>query len=89
MYARDITKRFEKTDGGITMKAPDKIFVPTRFRLVDGLRVRESDTDEEYIRKDALLEWAKARKAELTSNESFVAGERKIIKEVIAKIESL
>ncbi len=36
--------------------APDKIFVPTRFRLVDGLRVRESDTDEEYIRKDALLE---------------------------------
>lgn len=28
-------------------------------------------------------------KAELTSNESFVAGERKIIKEVIDKIESL
>ena len=42
------------------MKAPDKIYVPTRFRLVDGLRVRESDTDEEYIRKDALLEWIKS-----------------------------
>ena len=41
------------------MKAPDKIFVPTRFGLVDALRVRENDTDKEYIRKDALLEWAK------------------------------
>ena len=39
------------------MKAPDKIFVPTRFNLVDGLLVRESVTDEEYIRKDALMEW--------------------------------
>ena len=36
---------------------PDKIYVPSRFNLVDGLRVRESDTDVEYIRKDALLEW--------------------------------
>ena len=42
------------------MKAPDKIFVPTRFRLVDALRVRENDTDEEYIRKDALMEWIKS-----------------------------
>lgn len=44
------------------MEAPNKIFVPTRFRLVDGLRVRESDTDVEYIRKDALLEWAKNKR---------------------------
>lgn len=41
------------------MKAPDKIYVPTRFQLADCLRVRESDTDVCYIRKDALLEWAK------------------------------
>ena len=42
------------------MKAPDKIFVPTRFGLVDALRVRENDTDEEYICKDALMEWIKS-----------------------------
>ena len=39
------------------MNAPDKIYVPSRFNLADGLRVRESDSDVEYIRKDALLGW--------------------------------
>ena len=62
------------------MEAPDKIYVPTRFRLVDGLRVRESDTDEEYIRKDALLEWAR--------NNRDSAGKLSYT-EFIEKIESL
>ena len=65
------------------MKAPDKIYVPARFRLVDGLRVRESDTDEEYIRKDALLEWLKEQRNE-HSFEVWKAYQR-----TIEKIESL
>ena len=44
--------------------APDKIYVPTRMGLVAPLEVKESDTDVCYIRKDALLEWAKEREAE-------------------------
>lgn len=72
------------------MKAPDKVFFPNDINLLTKLSlVLKQKGDVCYIRKDALLEWAKARKAELTSSESFVAGERKIIKEVIDKIESL
>ena len=40
------------------MKYNDKIYLPSRFNLIDGLRVRESDSDVEYIRKDTILEWA-------------------------------
>ena len=78
------------------MEAPDKIYVPTRFRLVDGLRVRESDTDEEYIRKDALLEWLQK---EYDTNKWFYdthtkpgelhVGRCEAYKKVIEKIESL
>ena len=44
-------------------EAPDKIFVPTRFRLVDGLRIRESDIresdmDVEYTRTDTFMKKA-------------------------------
>lgn len=41
------------------MKAPDKIYVIPDF--VDGLSLERKDFDDEvcYIRKDALLEWAK------------------------------
>lgn len=75
------------------MKAPDKICIfpddndefwykPEEWKTTPPKRV-------EYLRKDALLEWAKKRKAGLSSGESFVAGERKMLKEIIDKIESL
>lgn len=73
------------------MNAPDKIFVPTRFTLVDGLRVRESDTDEEYIRKDALMEWAKRLKEkwEEPPVSKYSPGCLFMLEQVIRKIESL
>ena len=72
------------------MKMPDKIYC--WFGVLGSLYASSQKPTvkaEEYIRKDALLEWAKTRKAELTSSESFVAGERKIIKELIEKINEL
>lgn len=70
---------------------PDKLYVWTGVlgSLYASSRKPEEVNSEEYIRKDALLEWAKARKAGLSSGESFVAGERKMLKEIIEKIESL
>lgn len=70
------------------MKAPDKIFVPTRFRLVDGLRVRESDTDEEYIRKDYLMNYFHKRVEELNSplNGVFGSSEREHCNERISEL---
>lgn len=68
MYARDITRRFEKTDGGIAMKAPDKIYVKEFDEGINQMwsRIKATETmanaQHEYIRKDALLEWAKAMK---------------------------
>lgn len=76
--------------------APDKIFLhkvrdeessgyhkmwfESRGRLVPS---------EEYIRKEALLAFLNERRKGLTSGDSFVAGERKMLKEIIEKIESL
>ena len=61
--------------------APDKIYIQPNAR--DGWFEGEKTSDifEEYIRKDALLEWAKSVKADpmIPMN----------IDKVIAKIESL
>lgn len=46
-------------------------------------------TRVEYIRKDALLTFLNERRKGLSSGDSFVAGERKMLKEIIEKIESL
>ncbi len=71
--------------------APDKIFLPRNIDWPSAaiLTLGNQPNDVEYIRKDALLEWAKARKAELLSCESFVAGERKMLKEIIDKLNSM
>ena len=73
------------------MDAPDKIFLPRNIDWPSAaiLTFGNKPGDVEYIRKDALLEWAKARKAELLSCESFVAGERKMLKEIIDKLNSM
>ncbi len=61
MYARDITRRFEKTtNGGIVMKTPDKIWITTD--LNGYYMSNHPPCGEEYLRKDALMEWAKAMK---------------------------
>lgn len=77
------------------MKAPEKIFRTTTYLDNDKGKVVWKETpvngaeNIEYIRKDALLEYLTGRKKELLSGESFVSGERKMLKEIIEKIESL
>ena len=63
------------------MNAPDKIYIQQDMINNLILEKQEFDDDVEYIRKDALLEWAKSVKADpiIPMN----------IDKVIAKIESL
>ena len=64
------------------MKAPDKIYMPNELLSeVWGRHIKGEDTV--YIRKDALLEWLKDRRAE----HSFEV--RKAYQRTIEKIESL
>lgn len=44
------------------MKAPDKIFLNRRHPEPYWFKDKQLDSDVEYIRKDALLEWAKERR---------------------------
>lgn len=72
------------------MKAPDKVFFPNDINLLTKLSLAiKQKGDVCYIRKDALLEYLTERRKGLSSGDSFVAGERKMLKEIIEKIESL
>ena len=75
------------------MPAPNKIYVPTRFGLVDGLRIRENDTDVEYICKDTLMEWLKETKSTIENenviNDDIRKGAIWEIEEIIKKLHSL
>lgn len=73
---------------------PDKIYISPNIENRTWL-IRKADTvSVEYIRKDALLEWAKERLNEYKQmDEDFQGdvfiGNRHAFAEVIAKIESL
>lgn len=73
------------------MKAPDKLFVSNDpFGFMSTYYIENHPPyGEEYIRKDAMLAFLNERRKGLTSGDSFVAGERKMLKEIIEKIESL
>ena len=71
------------------MKAPDKVFFPNDINLLTKLSlVVKQEGDVCYIRKDALLEWAKDWQNELDDSlgASMV---HHVLNEVINKIESL
>lgn len=71
------------------MKAPDKVFFPNDINLLTKLSlVIKQEGDVCYIRKDALLEWAKDWQNELDDSlgASMV---HHVLNEVINKIESL
>ena len=59
------------------MKAPDKIYIQTDMINNIPLEQQEFDDDVVYIRKDALLEWAKEKLKKTTealdfrSNQAF------------------
>ena len=81
------------------MKAPDKIYVSRNFSEDNSphglwyLDKSEHDINVEYLRKDSLLEWAKAcYKAIENDNQLsdiFKQGALYELHRVIAKIESL
>jgi hypothetical protein len=75
---------------------PDKIYIHRTIHLglLSASEIDITGQDEQYIRKDALLEWAKAYKEEAdasargrTDNPSW--GESVAMRALIDKIESL
>lgn len=78
------------------MKAPDKIYAGT---ITEGIGITKHwqvcrdhlENPVEYIRKDALLEWAKPRISGLCfrRDDSFRCGYEQAVKELIDKLNSL
>ena len=68
------------------MKAPDKIYIPAEWMNVpkNFFETKESIGATEYIRKDALLEWAKDY-----LDQRIYDDKREVMKELIEKINSL
>ena len=78
------------------MKAPDKIYVSRNFSEDNSphglwyLNKSEHDINVEYLRKDALLEWAKEKKEKLNVDEGdFSFGYVSAMIGLIDKIESM
>lgn len=78
------------------MEAPDKIYlqrVPSNQEVIDGWTVEPVKhtvlEDIEYIRKDALMEWAKKEMEEWSSESNTAQGVKMGLTLVIDKIESL
>lgn len=71
------------------MEAPDKIYIHTRtepYCSITWSEVKEKNcTNEEYIRKDALLEWAKEHYTglDITKRDMWDGGYNCAIKELI------
>jgi hypothetical protein len=78
------------------MNAPDKIYVSRNFSEDNSphglwyLNKSEHDINVEYIRKDALLEWAKEKKEKVNDDEGdFSFGYVSAMIGLIDKIESM
>lgn len=72
---------------------PDKIFIDEDLIAFHVLQTKH-DGDIEYIRKDALLEWAKERKEQMKieaagCSNMLAAGEWLAYDKLIEKIESM
>jgi len=73
-------------------KTPDKIYIPDEWLHIPSNHFETEDSPgaTEYIRKDALLEWAKAKHMELDppQNERDF-GRIEAVEELISKLQSL
>ena len=69
------------------MKAPDKIYIhrTIHFGLLSASEIDITGQDEQYIRKDALLEWAKEKAEDYRETTNI----RRSFEMMIRKIESL
>lgn len=75
------------------MNSPDKIYMPNELLSEDWTKHIEG-LDTEYIRKDALLEWAESKKDEIgiglcEYDAGKENGKYEIITDLIDKINSL
>ena len=78
------------------MKAPDKIYVSRNFSEDNSphglwyLNKSEHDINVEYLRKDALLEWAEEKKEKVNADDGdFSFGYVSAMIGLIDKIESM
>jgi len=74
------------------MKAPDKVFFPNDINLLTKLSLVIKQKDDVcYIRKDALLEWAKKEleNAEITDFDEFGRGEVIAYRRIVDKLNSM
>jgi len=82
-----------------TNKVPDKIYVHVRTEPKPSITfsevIEKNSTNEEYIRKDALLEWIEALKSQTMElreegcGDVFYGAQIAILEEIIHKIVSL
>lgn len=76
-------------------KAPDKIYIEHEYTdnttLPCGVNWenRTNDNDTCYIRKDALLEWAKEQEENLVGDSFTTFGKRKLLERLIDKLNSM
>ena len=77
-----------------TMKAPEKIYVNVEAARDLRYHPGEDDGKEQYIRKDALLEWAKERRKQMKIEAGgcwsmHATGEYMAMDKLIEKLESM
>ena len=78
------------------MKAPDKLYVSQLIYETWQYQTPDPDdeTQVEYIRKDLLLEWAKAeielsKRVECVSEKSYEEGRQRVAQNLIDKLNSM
>lgn len=75
------------------MKAPDKIYILPMQNPADGyVGITWSDKHgkmTEYIRKDALLEWAESELKSITGNFELAQGGKIVLYMLIDKLKSI
>ena len=78
------------------MKAPDVIFVHAVTKPIPEIsfsEIKEGDDDIEYIRKDALLDWAKIHKCMIEMHggdgDDYLRGEYSMLNSLIDKLNSI
>ena len=74
------------------MAAPDKIYMPNELLSEEWQRHIEGE-DTAYIRKDALLEWAKEHKRVIETHgderDAYSRGEYSVLNTLIDKLKSM
>lgn len=75
------------------MNAPDKIYISPLPNPSDGFAgIAWADAHgkmEEYIRKDALLEWANGKKKHYMDRQEYDCGWNDLLEELIDKLDTL